>query len=392
MIAPENQLQFEVLQPEISGKIQQTTSEELKSWIMEGKLKPNHQVRIKNLSWMEAQKIPSFQALFESVKQKEENEEDDFVSNTLLNTSTPKFSEPEFNETMDGSKKTFSFADKIFLKNKTDDSNPKNKRKTAEPSIAFKLFEEKSSGKSQKNELKPKHSRISSNEQTKYLLAKQIAGFIAGCVLMFLFAWGGSYFWIYQLKTPPQMDEKAIPELSSLENKLTSDKLELRLKKAEKEKELIAANNPEQSAQQIDLTKEFAKLENQFNNARKTIIKNRADKLQNDDFYNTFYFSFAVLLCLFLLIKIFYGRTVESSAVQNKSELAEGEIEDDFNFTAEVDELIELENQQNIDAIGSADVHISKSSEESPLKTANLLKTSNKLVTIVETPQTSEHI
>ncbi len=384
MSANENQLQIEVLQPEISGEIQKTTSVELKNWILDGKLKPNHQVRIKNLSWMEAHKIPAFQALFESIKNKEENEPNHFNNNPLSNSSAPKLIESKFDEAATDSKKTFSFTDKISFKNGTDDSKLKDKPKTSEPSIAFKLFEEKAAGKSQKNESKPKHSRIVSDSQKKFLLVQKTAGFLAGCILMCLLALGGSYFWVYQLKTPAQMDEKAIPALSSLENKLTSDKLELRLKKAEKEKELIAANNQEQLAQQIDLPKEFAKLENQFNIARKTIIKNRADKLQNDDFYTTFYFSFAVLLCLFLLLKIFYGRTSEPFAIQNKSELAEVPIPDDLDIPAEVDEKIELENYQSLDTSNSTDVHITKSSEE------NLLKTSNKIVTIVETPQTSE--
>jgi len=390
MSANENQLQIEVLQPEISGEIQKTTSVELKNWIMDGKLKPNHQVRIKNLSWMEAHKIPAFQALFESVKNKEENEPIHFKNNPLSNTSAPKLIESKFDEAATASKKTFSFTDKISFKNGTDNSKQKNKPKTAEPSIAYKLFEEKATGKSQKNESKPKHSRISSDKQNKFLAVKKTAGFLAGCILMCLLAFGGSYFWVYQLKTPPQMDEKAIPELSSLENKLTSDKLELRLKKAEKEKELIAASDQSQPIQQIDLPKEFAKLENQFNNARKTIIKNRADKLQNDDFYTTFYFSFAVLLCLFLLLKVFYGRTTEPVAVQNKSELPDVQVADDLDFTAEVDEKIEFEDYQNTDSINSAEVHITKSSEENLLKTSNLLKTTAKIVTIVETPQVSE--
>jgi hypothetical protein len=49
MSVNENQMLIEVLLPEISGQVQKTTSEELKRWIKEGKLKPTHQVRLKNL-------------------------------------------------------------------------------------------------------------------------------------------------------------------------------------------------------------------------------------------------------------------------------------------------------------------------------------------------------
>ena len=44
MNANENQMPVDVLQPEISGQIKQTTLEELKNWIKDGKLQPHHQV------------------------------------------------------------------------------------------------------------------------------------------------------------------------------------------------------------------------------------------------------------------------------------------------------------------------------------------------------------
>ena len=53
-----------------------------------------------------------------------------------------------------------------------------------------------------------------------------------------LISFGGSYLWVYQLKTPVEIDEKSLPELATLDNKLTSDKLDLRLQEAAKEQKL----------------------------------------------------------------------------------------------------------------------------------------------------------
>ena len=55
-------------QAQINFQVQQTNLEELKSWINNGKLQPTHKVRIKNLTWIEAQSIPAFQKLFELKK------------------------------------------------------------------------------------------------------------------------------------------------------------------------------------------------------------------------------------------------------------------------------------------------------------------------------------
>ncbi len=42
-----------------------TDLDEIKSWINDGKLMPAHKVRMKNLTWIEAGKVPAFQKLFE---------------------------------------------------------------------------------------------------------------------------------------------------------------------------------------------------------------------------------------------------------------------------------------------------------------------------------------
>ena len=49
---------------EINNIVKQTTFEELKVWIKEGKLQPTDKVMVRNLSWVEAQKVPAFQKLF----------------------------------------------------------------------------------------------------------------------------------------------------------------------------------------------------------------------------------------------------------------------------------------------------------------------------------------
>ena len=384
MNVDDTQLQIEVLQPEISGEIKKTTSEELKTWIKDGKLKPNHQVRVKNLPWMEAQKIPSFQTLFESLKNEPEDQSNNFESHPLPKTSAPKLNEPEPDEATTFSEKLSALAGKLSIKNETDDSDLEKKPKNSEPSVAFKLFEEKALARSKKIDTKPKHSRISPESQKKPSIVKQTAVFLAGCILMFLLSLGGSYLWIYQLKTPAVSDEKAIPELSGLENKLTYDKLELRLKKAEREKQLTAANNQE-TVQPIDISKEVLKLENQFNIDRKNVIQNHADKLQSNDFDNTFYFSFAFLLCLFLLVKVFYGKPAEPAAIQDISKLPDVEISDDLDILNADDEIIEFEDYQSSRTTNSSNLPITKAKEE------NSIKTSPKIGITDETLETREN-
>ncbi len=371
MSANEIQIQVEVLQPEISGQIQQITSHELKNWILEGKLKPNHQVRIKNLSWMEAHKIPAFQSLFETVRYEQENKSDVIVNTILSNTTSSKTT----NKSSAKTKKTASSADKITTKTEKDDSNPKNKQKTAEHSIAYKLFEQKSKSGAKNKELKPKYSRISPVLNAKSYLVKRIAGFIAGCVLTCLLALGGSYSWVYLLKTRAKIDEKAIPELSSLEYKLPSDKVELRLKKVEIEKEIDPANSQELSVQKSTYSKEVEKLENQFKIDRKNIIKQRTEKLQNDDFYTTFYFSLAVLLSLFLFLKVFNNRTEEKIEIHKESDLLDVEIPDDLNIPAAVDETNDPEKHQIIDPTNPSDIPITKSTEENSTTATNVIVT-----------------
>lgn len=385
MNVDETQLQIEVLQPEISGEIQKTSSEELKTWIKDGKLKPHHQLRVKNLPWMEAKKIPAFQTLFESIKDQPEIQSNNFDAYRLSNVSAPKLIEPETDEATTFSEKLSALAGKISIKTEANDADSKKSPKNTEPSIAYKLFEEKALARSKKNKAKPQPSEATFKKPEKPSFVKQTAVFLAGCVLMCLLALGGSYLWVYQLKTPAAIDEKAIPQLGSLEYKLTSDKIELRLKKAEKEKELNAAGGQEQTVQQIDVSKEVAKLESQFNIARKSIVQNHADKLQNDDFYTTFYFSFAVLICLFLLVKVLYGKTTEQFAVQNKSGLKGVQKADELNVSEIIDERMELENFQSDGSNKRVDALAPKLPEE------NLLKNTGKFETADKTPEAREN-
>lgn len=203
MSANENQLQIEVLQPEISSQIQKTTREELKNWIKDGKLKPTHQIRIKNLNWVEAQKIPAFQALFEAKKSEPEVQANHCNNQNSSNSSVPKPGNSKIIEATIFSKKMSSPAS---TKNEPSDNTVENKPKTVKPSAAFKLFEKKALAKSKKIESKneriePKSKKIESKNKPfrslperpkKSLIVKKSLGFLAGCVVMFMLSLGGS--------------------------------------------------------------------------------------------------------------------------------------------------------------------------------------------------------
>jgi hypothetical protein len=120
--------------------------------------------------------------------------------------------------------------------------------------------------------------------------------FVAGCLLVGLLSYGGSYLWVYQLKTPAQVDEKSLPEIASLEDKLTSDKLGLRLKEETRKKELKESGIQENPAQHQDISQQIVQLEKQFDIKHKNsqpIENNKSSKLpvaadsESDDFIVT---------------------------------------------------------------------------------------------------------
>ena len=298
MTVNENQIPIYVLQPEISGQIKQTTLEEIKNWIKDGELLPHHQVRIKNLSWVEAQNIPVFQSLFESKKNAQTEQSNHFYSQSLPAAAVSEKTSSEI-------KKAAALSKETPLSN----ANVREESKTVEPSAVFKAYEKKALAKSKPFEQKIEPARQLPRPSKKSLIVKQTAGFLAGCLLAFLISFGGSYLWIYQLKTPVAIDEKSVPGLANLDNKLTADKLDLRFKKAEQEQKSKDAGQIANPPQQTDISQQLAQLEKQFDAQRKTVIENHRNKLQDTDFTATFSFSFAVSLALFLLVRIFYGKT-----------------------------------------------------------------------------------
>lgn len=372
MSADEKQIHLEVLQPDISGEILKATSEELKNWIREGRLKPYHQVRIKDLSWVEARKIPAFKSLFES-EHNPEAQTNFFSNSSSFNTSVSKNVKPETNETKTLSKKESS----------TDNnSSTKNESKPAEPSIPFQIFEKKALAKSKQNEPKSKNTGSKTQNfrsktkatsglykhRKKSSNIKNILIFLGGIILTFLLSLGGSYLWNYQLKSPVEVDEKTVPELASLVDKLTSDRLELRVKAAKE-------NN------QADLSQQIAQLEKQYETKRKNIIENHRVKLQDADFYTTFYFSFAALLVLFLMFRIFFGKTPQPAEIRfsPKSPARKSSAGSDIPATGieEIDGEIsgvretEIENSEAIGTNGAEDSDFIKQPKKSRAESAN---------------------
>lgn len=304
MSANENQVPLEVLQPDISGQIIQTNLEELRIWINDGKLQPHHQVRVKNLSWIEAHKIPALKPLFESKKNGQSDQQNNFFNPPLSNASG-------FNQTTSDIINTGSFSSnktasstKTSLSAETSHTSKKSKP-SAEPSAVFKAFEKKALAKSKQGgtETRPtgsKDKQINASTtlpapSSKSSTAKNTLVFLGGCVLMLLLSYGGAYLWVYQLKSPAAFDEKSVPEVAGLEHKLTSDKLDLRLKASSNDQETIS--------------QKYAQLEKKYDAQRKTAIENHRAKLADADFTQTLSFSSVVLLALFLTGRIFYGKT-----------------------------------------------------------------------------------
>lgn len=390
MNVTENTVRVEVLQPEISNQIQQTTLEDLKNWIKSGKLQPTHKVRIRNLTWIEAQKIPVFQALFEAKKINPKPQSDFLHNQSSAKTQISKTFKSDFNEKPISAKKPLST---------TVETSDKNNAKVVEPSVPFKLFAEKArakslsvkplamvekspeTGSSKAKSVKPiakPHSTSPALQKEKASLVKRTASFLAGCVLMFLFAFGGSYLWVYQLKTAVAVENKSLPELSKLEDKLTSDKFELRLKDAANKQ--TAENNG--NLQQTDVAQEIAKLDKQFDSQRKIIIEKYRNDLAKNNFINTFYFSFAVLLVLFLLLRIFYTKTAQPVEDSHSSKSPDLQNLAALNVPTNVIQKENFENSPKLSAIDSSEVHVTNSTD------AHAAKFSDKTETVAKTLDT----
>lgn len=324
-----------MFQPEINSQIHRTTLEELREWIKDGKLQPNHQVRVKNLSWVEAHKIAAFQTLFEA-KRKDQTEQLNHSYNQTLTVASEQIKPLTVEEKPFPKPRLFSFKKEDNSSDKersTAEISTEKDLKAAEPSVVFQAFEKKFLTKEKSSEsgiesdetqkrspFRRKISAAAKNKksfsQNKNLILKRIAVFVAGCLLAGLLSYGGSYLWIYQLKTTAQVDEQSLPEIASLEDKLTSDKLGLRLKEETRKKELKESGVQENPAQHQDISQQIAQLEKQFDTKRKAVIENHKIRFQEIDFNMTFSFSLAVLLVAFVLVRVFYDK---NSQVENNT-------------------------------------------------------------------------
>lgn len=358
MNAPENNLQIDVLLPELSHLPQKATIEELKNWIKEGKLRPTHQIRVKNLPWVEAQNIPVLKPLFET-KEKEDKDRliDSYNQFSLQAPAFDYLKNRALESAKVSSKPKISSAD--LMAKELEEAPEKKEKKIATPSIAFKLYEKKVLARTQQTDSEAveteevelqtgagKNARKSTDNSKKSVYLKRVFVYLAGCCLMFLLAYGGAYVWVYHLKTPVEINENNFPELMNLTHKLTAEKLDLRLKAAEKEKEMKAVSG--QIAPPTDLTPEIVKLENQFKNRRTNLIEQHRSKVQTDDFNSSYYFSFAVLLSLFLITNVFVGKRVTEGDVKSSpkkpktksSEISEfSDLGEELGFSTEKDEF-----------------------------------------------------
>ncbi len=372
MSVNKNELPIELLQPEISGQIKQINLEELKIWINEGKLQPNHLLRIKNLSWIEAQKIPAFQPLFE-LKKNEKPEQSNHFTNQLITKTVA--SEQTKSESIDSaltsvanSKEATNISKETTFSN--DDNSAESKHKTAEPSVVFKAFEKKAlAGKNKPTGRNAKNIQTPPKSPKKSLMLKQAIGFIAGCMLAFLLSLGSSYLWVYQLKTPAEIDEKSLSELANLENRLTADKLDLRLEEATQEQKLKDEGNRENSPQPTDFSQKIIQLEKRYADQRKTAVENHRERLKDSDFATTFYFSFAFLLALFLLARIFYGKNPQTVENQYFSKTRARRLRAPLDFPVTNLQNTEAENSKNesspAEETRPAEIHLTESVSES---------------------------
>lgn len=346
MSAPEKQIFLEVIQPELTGEIQRVTSDELKKWISEGKLKPTHHVRIKNLSWIEAQNISAFKPLFEIQRIKSENRSNNsdyqqFIDLNLKNNQPPKTPNlPDSSDSPLEPKPDESVNEKLVIEQQ-DSKKP-------EGSAAYRLFEVKltnskfNGSKQEQNALINKHIENLAKRQKRVLLFKNIGIIFVGIILMGFLSYGTSYIWVYQLKTQTKVDENSVPGLANLSYKLTSDKLDVRLKAAEIDRE-ITDNNRNRNLQPINVNNEITKLETRFNDQRKNLITEYENQLQTTDFTATNYFSFAVLVTIFLLGKLSYSFKTEKISSQNRSQNTELKKANDNDLLA--NQVIESETE-----------------------------------------------
>ncbi len=352
----ENGLPNENWQVQIYPDVPKITLEELKEWIHEGKIEHFHKVRIKNLNWIEAHKIPALKKSFEEKKKLSSVPLGGFrkMHNPVVLETKLKIDEldtlasnpPKVSAPVDSAASIpFKlYEQKVLAKNnlpdevadKTDADVTQTETKPEQPVKEFNPIKPKP--KPVENKFKAIRQPEKSN--TKSSLVKNTGVFLLGCILILLISWGGSYLWNFQLKTPAQIDEKSITEFVVLEGKLANDKVGLRLKYTTDE-------------QKAELEQEIAKLDQQFNAQRKVILENYRQNQLNTEFNTTFYLSLSVLMISFLLFRIFFGHS--------KSEIESGTDNFQFKPVSKATENLDGEDSKENDQSKSTETETTNS-------------------------------
>lgn len=346
--ASPNGIKMEVLQPEISHEIRQATLEELKKWIQEGKLLPNHQVRIKNLSWIKAIQVQSLKSAFESAEQVviEQSKQPEKV----MPVSVEPIVKPVIEKKTTPSDSSIPFKlyeEKMLGKSKSNDVKADDSIKV-EPRVTDLKTNQPEKKEAKAHQFKTKSSPKYSKKTNSISRLQTLGVVLVGCLFSLILSYGGSYVWIYSLRGTPKIDEKKIGELAVLEQKNYNEKVNLRL----------AAGGTDQ---QIDLNVEFAKMDKKLEEQRKPIIENYKQNLLQHDFNNLFYFSACICLVVFLIFRLFSGNRHQKTISNNEffslqtPELHKQEIEETKSETLEK-ELHETEISQ-IQTTHSPDVH-----------------------------------
>ncbi len=452
----ENSLLSEEWHAQINNIVQKTTFDELKTWIKSGKLQPNHKVRIRNLSWIEAKKIPAFQKLFEpdsinisvqpnsaqnlplpsaqtfpqvNSKPKELQdfpkqtspplsnpiEKKPFVLIEINNSKAPnRIIEPKktppiqnassapapiippvqnkqdetpekplvLNEIPQKSVADPAVETNTFVPLKTETTPPVEKKENfvvesetvAEPSLPFQLYKKKQAEKEQNKKtdqikkapifntksLKPKaHKRIS---------IQSVLTILVGSCFMVMLVWGGAYLSVFQLGLFGNIDEKKISELVILEEKLTTDKVGVRLRVAASEREAAAIPDDQEKPPKLDLAQELSKLQKQYDLQRKVIIETHQTNYLNNSFNNAFYGGSVIFLVLFVFIRGSYSKPNKNSLsktavpLQEKpAEIPSREGSGDTQISA--NQKIGENDYPNIHATKTSEIHSTNSSE-----------------------------
>lgn len=452
----ENSLLSEEWHAQINNIVHKTTFDELKTWIKSGKLQPNHKVRIRNLSWIEAKKIPAFQKLFEpgSINISAQPNSPQNLSHSGIPASPPVNPKPkefsgfpkqipallanpidnkpfvlvEINNSKAPNriiepKKTSPIQNPPLvaapivspIQNKKDEMPeipallkeiPKNlvgnaavetntsvplkteitppveikenfaveSETIAESSLPFQLYkkkqaEKKHNKKTEKTKKVPIFNTKSLKPKANRRISIQpILTFLAGSCFMIMLAWGGAYLSVFQLGLFGNIDENKISELVILNEKLTTDKVGVRLRVAASEREAAAIPDDQEKPPKLDLAQELGKLQKQYDLQRKVIIESHQTNYLNDSFNNSFYGGSVVFLVLFVFIKGSYSKPNKISLSKTVAPFQEKpteitSLDESVDTQISADQKIGENDYPNIHATKISEIHSTNSSE-----------------------------